>query len=51
VRLTNDCYLVTLEFSGGEEHYFRDGETLGSGARRHREASVERVRPSRVVDG
>jgi hypothetical protein len=26
VRLTNDCYLVTLEFSGGEEHYFRDGE-------------------------
>ncbi|MCT7659503.1 hypothetical protein [Mycobacterium deserti] len=26
MRLTNDCYLVTLRFDSGEEHYFRDGE-------------------------
>jgi hypothetical protein len=26
VRLTNDCYLVTLQFSSGLEHYYRDGD-------------------------
>jgi UDP-N-acetyl-D-mannosaminuronate dehydrogenase len=26
MRLTNDCYLVTLRFASGVEHYFRDGE-------------------------
>jgi hypothetical protein len=26
MRLTNDCYLVTLEFNSGVEHYFRDGD-------------------------
>jgi len=26
MRLTNDCYLVTLEFGSGVEHYYRDGE-------------------------
>ena len=26
MRLTNDCYLVTLEFNSGVEYYFRDGE-------------------------
>jgi hypothetical protein len=26
MRLTNDCYLVTLQFNSGVEHYFRDGE-------------------------
>ncbi|KUH85067.1 MULTISPECIES: hypothetical protein [unclassified Mycobacterium] len=26
MRLTNDCYLVTLRFNSGEEHYFRDGQ-------------------------
>jgi len=26
MRLTNDCYLVTLRFSGGVEHYYRDGD-------------------------
>jgi hypothetical protein len=26
MRLTNDCYLVTLEFDSGVEHYYRDGE-------------------------
>lgn len=25
MRLTNDCYLVTLQFNSGAEHYFRDG--------------------------
>ena len=26
MRLTNDCYLITLRFASGAEHYFRDGE-------------------------
>ena len=26
MRLTNDCYLVTLQFNSGVEHYFRDGD-------------------------
>jgi hypothetical protein len=26
MRLTNDCYLVTLQFGSGVEHYFRDGD-------------------------
>ena len=26
MRLTNDCYLVTLEFDSGVEHYYRDGD-------------------------
>jgi hypothetical protein len=26
MQLTNDCYLVTLRFGSGVEHYFRDGE-------------------------
>jgi hypothetical protein len=26
MRLTNDCYLVTLQFNSGVEQYFRDGE-------------------------
>src|SRR4051794_29213428 len=25
VRLTNDCYLITLQFRSGVEHYFRHG--------------------------
>lgn len=25
MRLTNDCYLVTLRFASGVEHYYRDG--------------------------
>ena len=26
MRLTNDCYLITLQFGSGVEHYYRDGE-------------------------
>jgi hypothetical protein len=26
MRLTNDCYLITLEFESGVEHYYRDGD-------------------------
>jgi hypothetical protein len=26
MRLTNDCYLVTLEFNSAVEHYYRDGD-------------------------
>jgi hypothetical protein len=26
MRLTNDCYLVTLRFTSGEEYCFRDGQ-------------------------
>ena len=26
MRLTNDSYLVTLQFDFGAEHYFRDGD-------------------------
>jgi hypothetical protein len=26
MRLTNDCYLVTLTFKSGVEYYFRDGD-------------------------
>jgi hypothetical protein len=26
MRLANDCYLVTLQFNSGVEHYFRDGD-------------------------
>ena len=26
MRLTNDCYLVTIRFNSGVEHYFRDGD-------------------------
>lgn len=26
MRLTNDCYLVTLQFNSGVENYFRDGD-------------------------
>ena len=26
MRLTNDCYLVTLELGSGVEHYYRDGD-------------------------
>lgn len=26
MRLTNDCYLVTLRFGSGVERYFRDGD-------------------------
>ncbi len=25
MRLTNDCYLVTLQAGGGAEYYYRDG--------------------------
>jgi hypothetical protein len=26
MRLTNDCYLITLQFNSGVEHYYRDGD-------------------------
>jgi hypothetical protein len=26
MRLTSDCYLVTLEFNSGAEYYYRDGD-------------------------
>jgi hypothetical protein len=26
VRLTNDCYLITLQIGSGVEHYYRDGD-------------------------
>ncbi len=26
MRLTNDCYLITLEFESGVERYYRDGD-------------------------
>ena len=26
MRLTNDCYLVTLQVGSGVEHYYRDGD-------------------------
>jgi hypothetical protein len=26
VRLTNDCYLITLRIGSGTERYFRDGD-------------------------
>ena len=26
MRLTNDCYLVTLQLRSGVEHYYRDGD-------------------------
>jgi hypothetical protein len=45
VRLTNDCYLVTLHAGAGVEHYFRDGPTwikLSTRGRRF-EATAEQV--------
>ena len=27
MRLTNDCYLITLRFTSGTEQYYRDGDT------------------------
>ena len=27
MRLTNDCYLITLHVGNGVERYYRDGET------------------------
>lgn len=26
MRLTNDCYLITLQFASGIERYYRDGD-------------------------
>lgn len=26
MRLTNDCYLITLKAGSGVEHYYRDGD-------------------------
>ena len=26
MRLTNDCYLVSLRFASGVEHYYREGD-------------------------
>jgi hypothetical protein len=45
MRLTNDCYLVTLRFDSGVEHYFRDGEawTKLTARGRRMPASAEQV--------
>ncbi|HXM55533.1 MAG TPA: hypothetical protein VOB72_09085 [Candidatus Dormibacteraeota bacterium] len=45
MRLTNDCYLITLHAGSGVEHYFRDGPTWIklSGRGRRFEATAEQV--------
>ncbi|MDT5119713.1 MAG: hypothetical protein QOE30_5452 [Mycobacterium sp.] len=45
MRLTNDCYLVTLRFNSGVEHYFRDGDawTKLTARGRRMPASAEQV--------
>jgi hypothetical protein len=45
VRLTNDCYLVTLRFRGGVEYYYRDGDrwTKLTSRGRARPATAEQV--------
>jgi hypothetical protein len=45
MRLTNDCYLVTLQFNGGVEHYFRDSDCWAKLTARGRRmpASAEQV--------
>jgi hypothetical protein len=45
MRLTNDCYLVTLRFSSGVEHYFREGDawTKLTARGRRMPASAEQV--------
>ena len=45
MRLTNDCYLVTLLFNSGVEHYFRDGDawTKLTARGRRMPASAEQV--------
>ena len=45
MRLTNDCYLVTLHAGNGVEHYYRDGPTWMKRSVRGRkfEATAEQV--------
>jgi hypothetical protein len=45
MRLTNDCYLVTLRFNSGVEHYVRDGDawTKLTARGRRMPASAEQV--------
>ena len=45
VRLTNDCYLITLHAGAGVEHYFRDGPIWIKRSTRGRrfEATAEQV--------
>lgn len=45
MRLTNDCYLITLHVGGGVEHYYRDGEAWVKESTRGRrfDATAEQV--------
>jgi hypothetical protein len=45
MRLTNDCYLVTLQMNSGVEHYYRDGERWTKSTTRGRRmpATAEQV--------
>lgn len=45
MRLTNDCYLITLHAGSGVEHYFRDGPIWIKRSMRGRrfEATAEQV--------
>ena len=45
MRLTNDCYLVTLRTASGAERYYRDGQTWVKQSLRGRrfEATAEQV--------
>ena len=45
MRLTNDCYLITLHAGSGVEHYFRDGPVWIKRSTRGRrfEATAEQV--------
>ncbi|MFI5284835.1 MAG: hypothetical protein ACHQ4F_00800 [Candidatus Dormibacteria bacterium] len=45
MRLTNDCYLITLHVGNGVEHYYRDGATWVKESTRNRKfkATAEQV--------
>ena len=47
MRLTNDCYLITLHVGNGVERYYRDGETWVKASTRGRRF---RATPEQVLN-
>ena len=47
MRLTNDCYLITLRVGNGVEHYYRDGATWVKESTRKRKF---RATPEQVLN-
>jgi hypothetical protein len=45
MRLTNDCYLVTLQFNAGAAHYYRDGDAWTKLTTRGRRMRLRRGEP------